>query len=80
MQVDNFSTNYLLNKTGTKEVYNAECATSKAVAFEWIVGGIFNECFPLKTYRIRSDDSPWITHGIRKKIEQGKEMYRTDKK
>ena len=38
-----------------------------------------NEYFPLKTYRVRSDDPPWMTHGLRKKIEQRKSVYETDK-
>ena len=39
-----------------------------------------DECFPMVTTRIRSDDPPWMTNGIRKKIDQRKEVYDTDKK
>ena len=62
--------NKLLLEQTWDAVYNAPDPSSKATAFEQIVGGIFNECFPLRTYRVRSDDPPWMTHGIRKRIDQ----------
>ena len=30
------------------------------------------ECFPITNYRVRSDDPPWMTHGIKDKIENRK--------
>ena len=45
-----------------------------------ILGEHMDEFFPLVTYRVRSDDPPWMTHGLRDKIEKRKEIYATDQK
>ena len=39
-----------------------------------------DDCFPLRTYRIKADDPPWMTHGLRKMIERRKAVFETDKK
>ena len=36
-------------------------------------------CFPITTYRTRATDKPWITHGIRKKIDDRRKIYRRTK-
>ena len=37
-----------------------------------------DECFPVKTFRVRENDDPWITHGIRAKIAHRREVFWED--
>ena len=59
-----------------------DCVTSslKAEKLDEILAGLMDECFPLKSHRVRADNPPWMTHGILKRIDQRKEVYKTDEK
>ena len=70
----------LLLEQNWSEIYSA-CDPSKMVAsLNTKIEEIMSTCFPLKTYRVRESDPPWMTHGLRKKISQRKEIYYTDQK
>ena len=39
-----------------------------------------DECFPIRTYRVRDDNPPWMTHGILDKIDKRKNVFSNHKK
>ena len=45
-----------------------------------VTDDLMNECFPIRTYRAKANDPPWITHGIRKRIDPRLEVFKTDQK
>ena len=65
---------FLLAKEDWRDVYSlgpseaAELLAQKLDTFT-------NECFPEKHHKIKSTDDPWISRGIRKKIEAGKRIF-----
>ena len=61
-------------------VLEAETSSQKARELDKILGRHMDASFPIKTFRKRSDDLPWITHGIRELVRKRKEVFKTDKK
>ena len=58
-----------------EEIYTQTDPSIAAKELDSILGGIMDECFPLKKYRKKASDPPWMTHGLRKKISQRKGIY-----
>ena len=42
---------------------------------EWL-NNATNECFPLRDVRVRSNEDPWITNGIRRRAKRKRRLYR----
>ena len=58
----------------------ASNSDTKAECLKQYLEQMIDACIPLKTYRLRSNDPPWMTHGIRRRIEKSKAIFATDKK
>ena len=40
---------------------------------------LMDECFPLRTRRVKESDPPWITHSIRKLVKKRNDMYKRNR-
>ena len=57
------------------EVLEARGAEEKATAYQRVVNGAIERCFPLKKRKKKSTDLPWMTRGIKKQIKRRREIY-----
>ena len=48
------------------------------VELDRCLGEALDECFPIVTTRRRPNDLPWMTKGIRKKIDQRKSIFKQE--
>ena len=55
-------------------------ADDMVAAFETKIEELTDRHFPYKTYRVRSNEYPWITHGIRRLTKKRKRLYRHEGK
>ena len=59
------------------ELYKLDGDPSELVEhFDKKMLNMMNMCFPLRKYKIRSTDPPWITPGVRKKIKDRKDLFK----
>ena len=49
-------------------------------SFEGYTGKLVDELFPIKTTRIRSNEPPWVTDGIRRVSRLKKRVYKSEGK
>lgn len=62
------------------DVLNTETPSMAAVKLKNVLNELMDRFFPLKTYRVRAENPPWITHGILRMIDKRKNVFKTDKK
>ena len=71
--------NWLMDQNW-KNVYEAVSSHTKAEIFQKSLLDQFEECFPEKTSKINSDDSPWITQKLKKLDRKRKRIYNKERK
>ena len=62
---------WLLNQTWN-EVYEAKSSLEKAKAYQNLMSGAMDACYPVVTVKRKSSEDPWITDKIRKNLGRGK--------
>ena len=61
-------------------VFSHTDVSSKVNALEGILIGLMDDCFPVRSFRVRSDDPPWMTHGIKKRLRSERKSSTQTKK
>ena len=62
------------------EIFTSKCAHRKAEIFQHTLTGAFERCFPLKTFKVCNDDSPWVTKSLKKLDRLRKREFFKNKK
>ena len=70
----------LLVEQDWHSIYCATTSSETAAALDAILLELMDKCFPLRTYRVKSDNPPWMTHGILQMIDKRKNVFNTDQK
>ena len=61
-------------------VHNAMSAHEKAANLQNMLLQKYNECFPEKSYKISSNDQPWISHKLKTMDRLRKSEYNKHRK
>ena len=66
----------MLTLTDWTPVFEQETVDGKTLAFNSILEGLLNACFPYKAITVKDSDQPWFNNQIRKAIKKRKKHFK----